>query len=46
MIYFTIQDGRTGYVFSPDEKRKYFIPEPDLRDALCSCVRRIKGSAK
>jgi|GEM_PF-6643692 len=44
MLYSTIQNGRTGYVFSPDEGKAYFIPATELQALLCGHIGKKKKS--
>ena len=43
MLLFSIEDGRTGYIFSPREGKQYFIPMPDLCKLLCDHVKKQQG---
>jgi len=45
MLYFTIQGGLNGYVFSPDEGKAYFIPATELQALLCGHIRKKKRTS-
>jgi len=46
MLYSTIQGGRTGYVFSLNEGKAYFIPATELQALLCAHIRKKKRERK